>query len=105
MATAALSGFVVDTFTDTAGDSLASHTGETGAAWTKHTSYGTGSAAISDEGVTVPHRRITPRITRPGTPRLPITRLRPILLSALGSVRSHVNGCEHDVLLSLPGGR
>lgn len=36
-----------DTFTDTAGTSLASHTPDTGGSWTLHSSY-TGSAAISD---------------------------------------------------------
>ena len=32
--------FVTDTFTDTDSTALTSHTGETGATWTKHTSYG-----------------------------------------------------------------
>src|SRR5690349_21053068 len=36
-----------DTFTAAAGTLLDSHTGETGAAWTKNTSFPTGSAAIT----------------------------------------------------------
>lgn len=40
--------FLNDTFTDTASTALASHTGETGATWTEHTSYGTGDAVISN---------------------------------------------------------
>lgn len=37
--------FVVDSFTDADGTALASHTGETGATWTKHASY-TGTYSI-----------------------------------------------------------
>lgn len=33
--------FVSDSFTDTSGTALSSHTGETGATWTKHASYST----------------------------------------------------------------
>jgi lysophospholipase L1-like esterase len=42
-----VSTFVNDTFTDTAATALASHTGETGATWTKRTAYSTGAAVIS----------------------------------------------------------
>lgn len=41
---------VNDTFTDTAATLLQSHTGETGATWTKHGSYSSGSAQISANG-------------------------------------------------------
>src|SRR3546814_9399686 len=34
--------FVSDSFTDTAGTALASHTGETGASWTQHPSFAAG---------------------------------------------------------------
>lgn len=40
--------FVNDTFTDTAGTSVLTHTGETGATWTKHPSYSASGAVISD---------------------------------------------------------
>lgn len=43
-----MADFVSDTFTDTSGTALASHTGETGAGWTEHSSYGTGDIVISD---------------------------------------------------------
>jgi hypothetical protein len=39
--------FVSDSFTDTTGTALGSHTGETGATWTKHPDY-SGDAVISD---------------------------------------------------------
>lgn len=39
--------FLSDTFTDTNGTALASHTGETGATWTKHGSYSSGAVQIS----------------------------------------------------------
>lgn len=40
--------FANDTFTDTDGTALASHTADDGGTWTEHTSYGTGDAVISD---------------------------------------------------------
>jgi len=42
--------FTTDTFTDTAGTLLESHTGETGAAWTRNPSFSTASAAITAAG-------------------------------------------------------
>jgi hypothetical protein len=39
-----LTGFLLDSFIDTDAVALASHTGEVGAAWTVHPSYGTGFA-------------------------------------------------------------
>lgn len=42
-----------DTFTDTAGTLLQSHTGETGATWIKHPNFATGSAVIGDSGTRV----------------------------------------------------
>lgn len=39
--------FLTDSFTDTSGTLLSSHTGEVGAAWTKHPNY-TGNAVISN---------------------------------------------------------
>lgn len=38
--------FLVDTFTDTDSTAIASHTGETGATWTKHTLSDVGSAGV-----------------------------------------------------------
>jgi len=38
--------FVDDTFTDTDGTALDAHTGETGAAWTQHPSYGVGTDSV-----------------------------------------------------------
>lgn len=43
-----MSQFVYDTFTDTDGVLPTSHTGETGATWTKHASGGGGAAVISN---------------------------------------------------------
>lgn len=40
--------FVNDTMTGTAGTVLSAHTGETGASWTLHSSYGTGQAVLTD---------------------------------------------------------
>jgi hypothetical protein len=42
--------FVTDTFTDANGTDIVSHTGETGASWTKHTNsdYNSGAGAIQD---------------------------------------------------------
>jgi hypothetical protein len=40
--------FVSDSFTDTSGTALASHTGETGATWTKSAISGTGALEISN---------------------------------------------------------
>lgn len=40
--------FLSDSFTDTAGTDVTAHTGETGATWTEHSSYTTGSWVISD---------------------------------------------------------
>lgn len=40
--------FVSDSFTDTAGTVLDSHTGETGASWTEHPSFSDGESVISD---------------------------------------------------------
>ena len=39
---------VNDSFTDTAGTALESHTGETGATWAKNTTYNTGAAVITN---------------------------------------------------------
>lgn len=46
-----MADFVSDTMTDTDGTALASHTGETGASWTKHGSYSTGSSTITSNRV------------------------------------------------------
>ena len=43
-----ITGFVVDTFTDTDGTLLDAHVGEMGATWTKHPSYATGEMVIND---------------------------------------------------------
>ena len=48
-----MSQFVNDTFTDTAGTTLASHTGETGATWTEYGETG-GAVAISAAGRAYP---------------------------------------------------
>ena len=43
-----MADFVFDSFTDTAGTLLGSHTGETGATWTEHGSYAVGDPLITD---------------------------------------------------------
>lgn len=43
-----MAAFVVDTMTDTAGTTLTSHTGETGATWTKHSSFTGPDMVITD---------------------------------------------------------
>jgi len=45
-----MSQFCQDSFTDAAGTLLESHTGETGATWTKNSAFSTGSAAITAAG-------------------------------------------------------
>src|ERR1022692_1236936 len=40
--------FVTDSFTDTAGTALTSHTGETGATWAKNGGFSGGSVIITD---------------------------------------------------------
>jgi lysophospholipase L1-like esterase len=52
--------FVTDTFTDTAGTALASHTGETGATWTRTTMNATGDLRITAGG------RVRPNTTTGG---------------------------------------
>lgn len=46
-----MADFVVDTFTGgSAGDDLSTHTGETGATWTEHSSYTTGATQLDGTG-------------------------------------------------------
>ena len=58
---AAAPPFVADSFTDTPGEPLDSHVGETGATWTKHPSSGVGTMVISDAN------RVRPDTVSPGT--------------------------------------
>ena len=102
---------MVDTFTDTAGDYSRVTYGRDWGDVDKAHELRHGSAAISDEGRYRSSSANNTAYYASGNPasanyaveadfvvKSPIAR-------AADGVRSHVNGCEHDVLLSLPGGR